>query len=137
MTGWHNIFVYTMIKLSCKNSLWNVGYYLGHFRNGLPNWSSALGKPCIYTKLILKTHLHCIWSNLGLLWWRFKHWLQYPPPCINEPVVNLKYWEICLKWQLFLFFFGRIWMLKNIYWALLFKVSEYLMTWKWLEFAIK
>ena len=43
---------------SCKNSLWSVGYYLGYFRNGLPNWSSALGKPCMYTKLILKTYLY-------------------------------------------------------------------------------
>ena len=41
-------------SVSCKNSLWNVGYYLGHFGKGLPNWSLALGKPCTYTKFILK-----------------------------------------------------------------------------------
>ena len=61
ITSWQADITYLFTlwsRVSCKNSLWNVGYYLGHFRNGLPNWSSALGKPRMYSKLILKTHLY-------------------------------------------------------------------------------
>ena len=42
-----------------------------------------------------------------------QHWLQYPPSGINEPVVDLKYWQVCLISDQSLFLFSGIRVLKT------------------------